>query len=126
MPTPESKAKASVTRSLEALKASGDLFWWTRLQSGMFTVDGNFCHASEKGTFDLVGLFRARHGGVALAFIEVKRADKPAKYSDTQKAFKLKYDNKHPDIHFWLVQSGEQIKKLVLQHAYDRLGDIEL
>jgi hypothetical protein len=124
--TPESAAKKSVTRSLEALKTSGDVYWHTRLQSGMFSIDGHFCHASEKGTFDLVALFRARHGGLSLAFIEVKRNDIKAKLSDTQEAFKIKYDGKHTDIHFWLVQSGAEVTRLIIQHGYDRLADVQM
>jgi hypothetical protein len=124
--TPESKAKADVTRSLGSLMSQGDVFWWTRLQSGMFTMDGNFCHCSEKGTFDLVALFKGHEKGLHLAFIEVKRSDKPARLSDTQEAFKAKYSGKHPSIHFWLVQSGADVRSLIRTHGYDRMQDVEM
>jgi hypothetical protein len=39
--------------------------------------------------------------------------------------FKTKYEGKHPHIHFWLVQSGTEVSRLVLDHAYNRLNDVE-
>ena len=124
--TPESKAKADVVKSLGALCASGDVFWYSRMQSGVFTVDGNRCHACEAGTFDLAILFSDKDKNLAFAFIEVKRSDKHAELSLSQKKFKIKYDGKHPRIYFWLVQSGNQVERLVLDHCYDRLANIQL
>ena len=73
----------------------------------------------------MVATFRAKHGGLALAFIELKRSDKKAFLSDSQESFKAKYSGKHIDIHFWLVQSGTEVSRLVLDHAYNRLNDVE-
>jgi hypothetical protein len=126
MATPESKAKSDVTDALGSLLTAGDIFWYSRMQSGMFTVDGAHCHASEAGTFDLIATFQDKNKNLCLAFIEVKRADKPAFLSDSQEKFKKKYDGKHANILFWLVQSGEQVTKLVLGNCYDRLKDIEM
>ena len=123
--TPESKAKSEVTKSLAALKTAGDVIWHTRLQSGMFSVDGNFCHASEEGTFDLVALFRDKVGNLAIAFIEVKRSDKPAKFSPSQIKFRDKYYGLHKNVYFWLVQSGIQVERLILNHCYNRVEAIE-
>lgn len=123
--TPESKAKLDVTKALKSLYKSGDVLWHTRLQSGMFSVDGNFCHASEKGTFDLVALFKGTDSGLRLAFIEVKRDDRSAILSDSQKAFKAKYIGKHPNIYFWMVQSGSEVKKLIITHALNRVDAVE-
>jgi hypothetical protein len=125
MSTSESIAKQSVTKALNALQTCGDVLWHTRLQSGMFSVDGSFCHASEKGTFDLVALFKGVDNGLNLAFIEVKRDDRPPELNDNQKAFKDKYYGKHPSIHFWLVQSGDDVNRLVLAHCYNRVTAVE-
>lgn len=73
----------------------------------------------------MVATFRANHGGLALAFIELKRSDKKAFLSDSQEAFKAKYSGKHVDVHFWLIQSGAEVARLIKDHAYNRLNDVE-
>jgi hypothetical protein len=73
----------------------------------------------------MVATFRAKHGGLAMAFIELKRSDKKAFLSYSQEVFKAKYSGKHVDVHFWLVQSGPEVYQLVYDHAYNRLNDVE-
>jgi hypothetical protein len=124
--TPESKAKADVVKGLKSLLSSGDIFWYSRMQSGIFTMGDCHIHACEPGTFDLIATFQDKNKNLVLAFIEVKRADIKPFLSESQKAFKLKYDGKHANILFWLVQSGADVKRLVIENCYDRVKDIEL
>src|SRR5574343_306360 len=125
MRTPEGIAKSQVAKSLASSELAGDIIWFERMNSLAIHRDGMHISGCRPGTFDYVAVFKSKHGGLALAFIEVKRVDKPASLSDSQTAFKAKYNGKHRDIHFWLVQSGKEVSKLITIHAYNRLDDVE-
>ena len=126
MTTPEGRVKADVSKVLNQLLSMGDILYWTRMQSGQFKVDKCYVHACEPGTFDLLAVFPDKKKNLCVAFIELKRADRPAFLSDSQKAFKAKYDGKHANILFWLVQSAAEVRTLIRKHGYDRLKDVEL
>lgn len=123
--TPEGISKSQVAKSLASSELAGDIIWYERMNSLAIHKEGLHISGCRPGTFDYVAAFKARHGGLAMAFIEVKRADKPAFLSDSQMAFKTKYAGKHRDVHFWLVQSGREVSKLITIHAYNRLDDME-
>jgi hypothetical protein len=123
--TPEGKAKADVVKSLKQLLSTGDIYWFSRMQSGIFTMGDCHIHACEPGTFDLIATFQDKKKNLVLAFIEVKRTDIKPFLSESQKAFKMKYDGKHANILFWLVQSGKEVKRLVLDNCYNRVDAID-
>lgn len=123
--TPEGKVKSEVSQSLASLELAGDVIWFERLNSLSIHQHGIHINGCRKGTFDFVAVFKAKHGGLSLCFIECKRSDKPADLSDNQKKFKGKYHGKHGDIYFWLVQSGRDVDRLILNHAFNRVAAIE-
>lgn len=123
--TPEGKVKHDVYRTLAMLEASGYVVWFERLQSGQIHNGETHVYQCRKGTFDFFTIFKNSKGTLSAAFIEVKRDDVKAVLSDTQKLFKERYEGKHDDVFFWLAQSGREVKKLIIEHGYDRLSDIE-
>lgn len=125
MPTPETIIKNDVFRSLYALEVTGTVTWFERLNSGRVKSEwGSWIQLCRKGTFDFFVLFDGKDRSLCGAFIEVKRGDKKARLSPDQELFKEKYSGKHPHVFFWLVQSGCQVKRLILEHAYDRINDV--
>jgi hypothetical protein len=124
--TPEGVVKKEVATALKALLSCGDIYYWTRLQSGQFQIGDCYVHACEPGTFDMLVVFPDKEKNLVLAFVELKRKGIKAFLSDSQKAFKAKYDGKHVNIKFWLVQSAKEIRTLIRESGYDRLKDIDL
>jgi len=123
--TPESIVKSQVNASLGNLLLSGDVFYFQRVNSGKIRTDhGTWVQMAEKGHFDFVALFQDKHRNLVKAFIECKRSDKLAKYDPDQIKFMNKYSGKHPNMMFWLVQSGDEVKKLVLANCFNRVNDI--
>jgi hypothetical protein len=124
--TPEGRVKKDVAISLASLELAGDVVWHERLNSGSIHSEGIHINGCRPGTYDFLCLFTGKDRGLCGAFIECKRDDRKAVLSDTQKAFKAKYDGKHPHVFFWLVQSGREVKRLILDHCYSRLNDVEM
>lgn len=125
MATPESIVMKEVRRVLQSLEASGDCFYWERLNSGVFTVGDAFIQGCRKGTFDFICIFPDKQKNLSVLFIECKRSDKKMDLSESQKEFKSKY-SKHTNIRFIMVQSGKELSKEFFKHAYNRILDVEL
>ena len=123
--TPESKVKNDVTDALRSLTTTGDVLYFQRMNAGMVSVGKHFMRLSENGHFDMIALFRDKQGHLAFAFIELKRADRAAKLGTSQEVFKAKYDGKHPNIFFWLVQSGAEVRREIMSRCYNRVNDIK-
>ena len=126
MSTPEGLVKTSVYKALEVMEMDSDIFWFERLNSGTFNVGSGYVKGCRNGTFDFVAVFPNKDKQLCLAFIETKRPDKPAFLSDSQEAFKAKYDGRHINMFFWLVTSGKEVKQLIIKYGYDRVKDMEL
>jgi hypothetical protein len=124
--TPEGKAKSEVKKALELLELTGDVLWYERLNSGTIQNGNQFIWLCRSGTPDFISVFIDKDGNLMVCFIEVKRADKKANYSDNQKEFVCKYEWKHKNIIVLLVQSGDQVKKEILSRSYDRVRHIKL
>jgi hypothetical protein len=124
--TPEGKAKSEVKKALELLELTGDVLWQSRLQSGSIRHEGRFINMCAAGTSDFIAVFRDQGDNLVVAFIEVKRADRKAEYSDSQKEFYNKHFWKHQNMIFLLVQSGDQVKKEIMSRCFDRTSLIEL
>jgi len=123
--TPEGKVKSEVAKSLACLEQAGDVIWWERLNSGSIHKEGVHVNGCRPGTFDFISIFRNKQNNVSVAFVEVKRNDKKATLSDTQKVFKERYEGKHELVYFWLVQSGIEVERLILNHCYNRVEAME-
>lgn len=124
--TPEGKAKVSVKKALELLEVCGDVLWYERLNSGAVESNGKYIYLCRPGTFDFIAVFQNHAHHLVVAFIEVKRADKKAKYSDTQLLFYNKYFMKHQNIIFLLVQSGDDVKKEILSRCFNRVHQLKM
>ncbi len=66
----EAQVLSKVTKKLQFLKITGDIVWYTRLQSGRI---GNIT-LNRAGTPDLMALVNNRDGTISALFIEVKRS----------------------------------------------------
>lgn len=122
---PEGKVKSEVSQSLASLELAGDVIWFERLNSLSIHQHRIHINGCRSGTFDFIAAFKAKHGGLSLCFIECKRSDIAPVLSESQNKFKNKYDGKHVDIHFWLVQSGKEAERLILKHAFNRVSAID-
>jgi hypothetical protein len=127
MTTPESKVKDHVKKVLNYLRFTGDIIYFLRVNTGKVqTAWGSWLELAETGHFDWIVLFQNENKELSFAFIEHKRADKYVDLDVSQKLFQSKYDGKHKNIYFWLVQSGDEVREKILQHAYKRINDVEM
>jgi len=127
MTTPESVVKKEVEKSLACLQQAGDIIYCQRVNTGKIKTEwGSWVQLAETGHWDWIALFINKDRNLSFVFIEHKRADKPAKLDPEQIKFKQRYDSKHVDVLFWLVQSGDEVTSLVLDNCYDRLNDVSL
>jgi hypothetical protein len=124
--TSEGKVKSEVYKSLASLELAGDVLWFERLNSGSIHTEGIHLNGCRKGTFDFIAVFQSPKKTLCVAFIEVKRNDIKAVYSDSQKLFKERYEGKHELVYFWLVQSGAEVTRLIIQYGYDRIADVQM
>jgi hypothetical protein len=124
--TPEGKVKAEVIKALKGLTLTGDVIYWERMNSGSIHGDGLHVSMCRVGTFDFIVIFQDAHKNLIVAFVEVKRGDMKMDLSPSQKQFKKDWDGRHRSILFWMVQSGKQLKTMILSLAYNRVNDIEM
>lgn len=123
--TPESKVKSDCLKLLSGLFASGDIYYFQRMNAGAIDMGSHYMRLCEPGHFDLIAVMPDHSKRLLLAFIELKRPDIKAKLSPDQESFQRKYSNKHPSIKFWLVQSSKQLATLIHDNCYNRLNDVE-
>jgi hypothetical protein len=123
--TPEGIIKKEVANTLLSLERIGTIIWHERLNSGSIHAEGIHVNGCRKGTFDFIAIFQNNQKAICVAFIEVKRNDIKAVYSDSQKLFKKQHEGKHDLVYFVLVQSGKEVSRFISSHAYNRLNDVE-
>jgi len=128
MSTPEDKVKQEVIKTLSAFETTGDILWWSRLQSGK-VQDRNSCgwiQLCQKGTPDFISIFQTFDRRLIVLFIECKRDDVRSSLNDNQKMFFEKYDKRHKDLKFLVTQSGFEVSKFISSLMYDRIQEIDL
>lgn len=119
----EADLMQQIKSRLNLWQMTGDVVWWTRLQSGSINLGQRWVRLAEKGTPDFVAVIRNKQQNIAVLFIEAKSLK--GKLTLEQKEFNHKY-NKYKDVFVATVDHIDCLKSIVNTLAYDRLQDIKI
>ncbi len=110
----ESEIKKSVVNDLKFYQISGEVVWWTRLNSGKIKTEwGAWVNLCDPGTPDFIVLTRNN----IVLFLETKRTGKE-KLDVNQKAF-FERMAKYPFVKCFVVNEKNQVSKLIKTRRED-------
>jgi len=103
----EAEIMKKVLRRLENLTMTGDIVWYSRLNSGKINVGRAWVQLCKAGTPDIIAIVKCDNGKIATLFIECKRAG-VKKLSYEQRVFFENMENK-PMVLCKLINNPEQL-----------------
>lgn len=119
----ESEVSRKVRKTLESLENTGDILWFSRLNSGKVRTEyGSWIKLCNKGTPDYIAIVVNKNRNISLLWIECKSSE--GKLRPDQIEFKDKH-TKHRDIHYFLISEPSTLCEKILAISYDRLNDIK-
>ena len=108
-----------IQQYLSLWQSTGDVYWWSRLQSGKVRSGQYFIKMCDKGTPDFIALLNTYNGLMCL-FIEAK--SDTGQLRPEQKSFALKYNNEC--IKTLCIRDIKDLESFVYGNARDFVKDI--
>lgn len=110
-----------VGQRLRLYQMTGEVIWFTRLNSGKVRVNGYYIQLCDPGTPDYVCAIRNRKLGISLLFFECK--SDTGKLSKDQENFRDTY-SQVKDVGYFEIRNPNDFDVIILDIAKDMVLDI--
>jgi hypothetical protein len=90
----EADVLKGVTNKLKTLELTGDILWYSRLNSGKINLGRNWIKLCDSGTPDVIAIVKKK-AGISVLFIECKRTGINEIFGEQLEFFKRMKEHKH-------------------------------